>query len=87
MTATLDDQQRTPYGVDVTDEDKRRREVVLHEPETGRRRGRLWAYGYATLAALYGVKEQTVRLWVSRGDLDPASLGDVLRVARERGPK
>lgn len=64
----------------------RRREVTLHEPERAKRRGKLWAYGYATLAELFGVAEQTVRLWVSRGEIDPGNLGDVARVVRERGP-
>lgn len=58
--------------------------MVLHAPEIERRRGRLWAYGYATLAALFGVEQQTVRLWVSQGRLDPGDLESILTLRRER---
>lgn len=64
--------------------DKQIRTVTLDEREQGRRRGSLWAYGYATLAAIFGVTEESVRRWVSRGELDPADLGDVIRFARDR---
>jgi hypothetical protein len=42
-------------------------------------RGRLWAYGYADLARLLGVKEGALRARVMRG-WNP---GDLLGVARE----
>ena len=35
--------------------DKQIRTVTLDEREQGRRRGSLWAYGYATLAAIFAL--------------------------------
>ena len=49
-------------------------------------RTRLWGYGYPELAQLLGVKEQTVRLLVSRGEIDPGSLQGVLEAGLLRNP-
>ena len=43
------------------------------------RRARLWGYGYAELANLYGMPEGTVRQAVLRKKLKPGELGDVVR--------
>lgn len=61
-----------------------RREVTVNPIDATRRRGRLWAFGYAALADLFGVQEQTVRRWVSRGQLDPRDLQSVVAMARRR---
>ena len=61
-----------------------RREVTVNPIDATRRRGRLWAFGYAALADLFGVREQTVRRWVSRGELDPRDLRSVMNLAVRR---
>ena len=63
---------------------KQVRTVTLDPREQGRRRGSLWAYGYSTLAEIFGVTEESVRRWASRGELKPGDLGDVIRFARGR---
>lgn len=40
----------------------------------------LWAFGYADLAALFGVNEGAVRMMVQREQLDPRDLESVCRV-------
>lgn len=65
------------------------RTVTLCLRTSSRRRGpvRLWAFGYADLAALLGVSERVVRGRVSTRKLDPADLGQVVDAAnleRER---
>lgn len=54
---------------------------------TGREkpRAKLWAYGYAELALLFGMTENAVRQAVNRGAFDPASLADVVDFANRRG--
>lgn len=54
-------------------------EISERVPCGKRVRVRLWAFGYRDLAALLGVTEQRVRVLVSRGRLDPASLEGVCR--------
>lgn len=49
-----------------------------------RRRARLWAFGYADLAALFGMKEGAVRQAVCDGRFDPSSLESVLAFAAWR---
>lgn len=62
---------------------KQRRLVIVSDlvprGRKGRQGVRLWAYGYADLAALYGVPEATVRSRVKRGKLKPGDLLSVLR--------
>lgn len=42
---------------------------------------RLWAFGYADLAALLGMKEGTVRQAVAEGRLDPGDLVQLVAFA------
>lgn len=50
-------------------------------------RTRLWGYGYEDLSKLFEVEEQTVRLWVSSGHLDPGNLESLLRALVVRRPE
>lgn len=54
---------------------------MKHHRERGPKR---FFYTYADLALLYGVKEVTVRQWVSRGLLDPTSIESVCCLSRVR---
>lgn len=80
--------------------DSRHAEVKLirerHEPDTERRAvvvtgrapkgARLWAFGYADLAALLGIGEGALRNQVSAGKLDPLDLESICREwARRKG--
>jgi len=47
-------------------------------------RPRLWAYGYADLAALFETTPQAIRQRVLRGTLDPSDLEDICRAWYER---
>ena len=49
-----------------------------------RGRPRLWAYGYADLAALFGMNEAAIRWHVREGNFDPSSLESVLAFADRR---
>jgi hypothetical protein len=49
-------------------------------------RSQLWGYGYADLAKLLGLEEQTLRLWVSEGRLNPGDLESLIKVASWRCP-
>jgi len=51
-------------------------------PKAGR--PKLWAYGYADLAALFETTEAGIRQRVVRGTLDPSSLEDICRAWYER---
>lgn len=50
-------------------------------PEKGR--PRLWAFGYADFARLFGVSDAVVRSWVSRKRFDPSDLRSIVRFASE----
>lgn len=66
----------------------RRRRTVSTSPLTpSRGRPRLWAYGYADLAALLGCTEKAVRHLVARERFDPACLESVMRMALDRKPR
>jgi hypothetical protein len=45
---------------------------------------RMWAYGYADLAALFGMREGAVRAAVARGKLVPGDLRSVAGYLRSR---
>lgn len=47
-------------------------------------RPRLWAYGYADLAALFDTTTEAIRGRVKRGAFDPGDLEDVCRALYER---
>lgn len=60
------------------------RRVVIESgrvPKGGR--PRLWAYGYADLAQLFGTTTQAIRSRVQRGTLDPSDLEDICRAYYE----
>lgn len=64
------------------------RRVVIESgavPRAGR--PRMWAYGYADLAKLFGTTPRAIRARVERGTLDPASLASICRawVKRTKG--
>lgn len=63
---------------------QRRAKVEVSEHAARRGRPRLWAYGYADLALLFGMKEPAVRRAVADGRLDPSSLQSVLAFAAKR---
>jgi hypothetical protein len=44
----------------------------------------MWAYGYADLAALFGMREGAVRAAVARGKLVPGDLRSVAGYLRSR---
>jgi hypothetical protein len=52
----------------------------------GRVRRKLWAYGYAEIAAFLGTTEAAVRVAIHRGHLDPGSL-ESLHAAKLRGTR
>ena len=69
-----------------------RRTVTLCGPHlvpSGKNSGptRLWAYGYADLARLFGMEETAVRKVVQRGGLDPANLSEVIDFYLNRKPR
>lgn len=45
---------------------------------------KLWAFGYESLAQLYGVPPGTVRQWVNRKRLDPHSLESICEMWEDR---
>ena len=47
-------------------------------------RDRLWAYGYADLARLFGMTPSAVRQAVYRGSFDPGDLESVMQYAARR---
>jgi prophage antirepressor-like protein len=49
-------------------------------------RPRMWAFGYADLAELLGITEQSVRNMVAQGKLDPTSLEALCREWAKRHP-
>lgn len=51
------------------------------------RRGRLWAFGYADLAALLGYSEGYLRHLVADGELDPRDLDAVCRAWAARAAR
>lgn len=64
----------------------RSRRTVLTSPlvrRAGKRSGRLrlWAYGYADLALLFGMSEGAVRTAAYEGRFDPASLASIFEYA------
>lgn len=61
-----------------------RRSVITSSPLRSGERLRLWAYGYADLAALLGTTEGAVRQLVRRGRLDPKDLRAVCEAWRAR---
>lgn len=56
---------------------KSRRLVDVSDRVLPSRSVRLWAYGYADLAAFLGMKEDAVRQAVNRGTFDPGDLTSV----------
>jgi hypothetical protein len=66
---------------------RRRRLAMVQTSARVPRRGRpkLWAYGYADLALLFGMQEAAVRQAVKRQRLDPGSLASVVDFANRRG--
>lgn len=56
-----------------------RRAVVIARKLRKKQRVKLWAFGFAEMAALVGKSEQAVRLDVCRGRVDPSDLGSLLR--------
>lgn len=63
----------------------KKRRVHVRTSGRERRRSQLWAYGYADLAALFGMREGAVRQAVCDGRFDPADLVSVLMFAVRRG--
>jgi hypothetical protein len=61
-----------------------KRRVRVETSGLERRRARLWAYGYADLARLFGMTEGSLRQAVARGRLDPTSLESVMAFAAKR---
>ncbi len=64
----------------------RSRRTVITSPlvrRAGKRSGRLrlWAYGYADLALLFGISEGATRTAAYEGRFDPASLTSILAFA------
>lgn len=51
----------------------------------GGRKVKLWAFGYADLAAALGMGVGAVRMAVHEGRFDPADLSSVVAFARRRG--
>jgi hypothetical protein len=47
----------------------------------------MWAYGYADLAALFGMREGTVRQAAARGKFDPTRLESVVEFINARRSK
>lgn len=58
-----------------------RRNVITSGLVPKQGRPRLWAFGYADLAKLYGLSEGAVRQRVSAGQLDPADLRSIVALA------
>lgn len=63
----------------------KKRRVHVRTSGRERRRSHLWAYGYADLAALFGMREGAVRQAAYDGRFDPADLVSVLAFAARRG--
>lgn len=61
------------------------RRVTVQTTGREKARARLWAYGYADLALLFGMSENAVRQAVKRGAFDPASLESVVDFSNKRG--
>jgi hypothetical protein len=66
-----------------------RRTVTLCSPHlvTKKGRTRLWAYGYADLAQLFGMSKGAVCKAVQRGRFDPANLSEIIDFALSRRPR
>lgn len=54
------------------------RTVTLGHPELAPPKSRLWAYGMADLARIFGMTKAGVRAAIGRGDFDPADLLSVI---------
>lgn len=62
----------------------RRRRVLVSTRTPLRGRPRLYAFGYADFAELFGLSEAAVRQAVRRGALDPTSLVSIVTFANRR---
>lgn len=56
---------------------KSRRLVEVSDRVLPNRSVRLWAFGYADLAAFLGMKEDAIRQAVNRGTFDPGDLSSL----------
>lgn len=55
----------------------RRTVIVSHRVRKKNGKGRLWAFGFKDLGALFDVHPDTVRRWIKKDEFDPGDLHSV----------